>query len=200
MGFFFALSEKKTKDAYIFFLVSEWEIVFEPLVNKKKKGHNVKMPTECYEEYAQSVVLILSLVCIQNQDFTEYPDTLEVLTFVNQEIPTISPSEYVKRFTTYIDPGYDVLLMTVILMDRLCLITKICINFRTFHRLFLSCFTVSHKYIEDEFYKNSYYAKVGGVSLLELNVLEKRLLSFLKYNVHCSKDQLECYSSIRSIF
>lgn len=33
------------------------------------------------------------------------------------------------------------------------------------HRFLLACILISIKYNDDDYYKNAYYAKVGGVSL-----------------------------------
>ena len=43
---------------------------------------------------------------------------------------------------------------------------------RNIHRLLLAASVISAKYQEDFFYKNSYYASVGGVNLALLNSLE----------------------------
>lgn len=40
-------------------------------------------------------------------------------------------------------------------------------------RLVISTVMLAAKYIDDFFYKNDYYAKVGGISRTEINVLEQ---------------------------
>lgn len=40
---------------------------------------------------------------------------------------------------------------------------------------------MSIKYNEDDYYSNSFYAKVGGVSLQEINSLEVEFMKMLKY-------------------
>ena len=39
------------------------------------------------------------------------------------------------------------------------------------------------KYNEDDFYSNTYYAKVGGISLQEINNLESEFLSLINFNL-----------------
>jgi len=42
--------------------------------------------------------------------------------------------------------------------------------------LLLVANVIAVKYNEDIYYANSYYAKIGGISLSELNLLEKEFL------------------------
>ena len=39
------------------------------------------------------------------------------------------------------------------------------------------------KYNEDDFYSNTYYAKVGGINLQEINNLESEFLSLINFNL-----------------
>ncbi|CAD8087451.1 unnamed protein product [Paramecium primaurelia] len=52
---------------------------------------------------------------------------------------------------------------------------------------------VAIKYYDDEYYKNEYYAKVGGLSLKEINELEMEFLSMLNYELFIQKEVFEVY-------
>lgn len=52
---------------------------------------------------------------------------------------------------------------------------------------------VAAKYADDFFYKNDYYAKVGGISKNEINQLEIELLSVLNYHLHVREEELNIY-------
>jgi hypothetical protein len=43
---------------------------------------------------------------------------------------------------------------------------------------------VSIKFFDDIYYNNTYYAKIGGISLLELNQLEKEFISNINYDLY----------------
>ncbi len=43
---------------------------------------------------------------------------------------------------------------------------------------------VAAKYADDFFYKNDYYAKVGGISRNEINTIEVEVLNTLNYHLH----------------
>lgn len=47
---------------------------------------------------------------------------------------------------------------------------------------------IAIKFNEDDFYENSFYAKVGGVDLLELNSLEQYFLESLEYKLYLHAD------------
>ena len=46
-------------------------------------------------------------------------------------------------------------------------------------RLLLTSILIAIKFNEDDFYSNTYYAKVGGITLLEINNLENEFLKYL---------------------
>lgn len=47
----------------------------------------------------------------------------------------------------------------------------------------LTAILTAIKYNEDDFYSNTYYAKVGGISLQEINNLESEFLNLIKFNL-----------------
>ena len=49
------------------------------------------------------------------------------------------------------------------------------------------------KYNDDEFYKNIYYAKVGGISLVEMNSLEVLFAQLLDYNFFVKTEDFNKY-------
>lgn len=51
------------------------------------------------------------------------------------------------------------------------------------------------KYNEDDYYSNKYYARVGGISLCELNELEYYLLILLEFDVFIDDDVYEKYEN-----
>lgn len=57
---------------------------------------------------------------------------------------------------------------------------------RNIHRLLFTSIVISAKFVDDKFYKNKYYASVGGVPLSTLNEMEEAMLGLLDY--HCPID------------
>ncbi len=56
------------------------------------------------------------------------------------------------------------------------------------HRLLLAANVVSAKYLDDFFYKNSFYANVGGVSLKVINELEAEFVALIGFNAHVEEE------------
>lgn len=56
------------------------------------------------------------------------------------------------------------------------------------NRFMLIAIIVAIKYHDDDYYRNDYYAKVGGISIKELNSLEKEFLKLLDFKLYISKD------------
>jgi hypothetical protein len=52
---------------------------------------------------------------------------------------------------------------------------------------------VAAKFADDFFYKNEYYAKIGGISRAEMNALELELLRQLNYDLFISEGELATY-------
>jgi hypothetical protein len=48
----------------------------------------------------------------------------------------------------------------------------------------MTALVVGIKYQDDEYYKNEFYAKVGGIPKQELNVLEAEFLKLLDFQLH----------------
>lgn len=60
-------------------------------------------------------------------------------------------------------------------------------------RLLLTAIVLAAKYNDDEFYKNVYYAKVGGISLEEMNMLENQFSTVLDYNFFVKLEDFNTY-------
>ena len=49
------------------------------------------------------------------------------------------------------------------------------------------------KFLDDDYFKNEYYAKIGGISLYELNVLESEFLNIISFNLNVDTNTFEIY-------
>ena len=59
------------------------------------------------------------------------------------------------------------------------------------HRLVLTGVLLSAKFLDDHYYNNAFYAKVGGVSTAELNRLEVEMLQLLNFRLLVPREELE---------
>ena len=59
----------------------------------------------------------------------------------------------------------------------------------------MTAVVIGVKYHDDEYYKNEFYAKVGGIPKLELNKLEQDFLEMIEYQVHVDLNIFENYKT-----
>ena len=57
------------------------------------------------------------------------------------------------------------------------------LNALSIHRLLLTSIMVTVKYMDDSYYNNSFYSKIGGVALREINHLEIEFLSTIEFDL-----------------
>lgn len=115
--------------------------------------------------------------------------------FDSCEQPAISFHDYLARIRKYIDCSESCFILAFIYIDRALqnnsFLTLSCLNV---HRLALAATILAVKYLEDLYSRNIIYAKIGGVTLAELNVLESSMLEMLNYNLYVSPDQFFQYA------
>ena len=103
--------------------------------------------------------------------------------------------KYLKRFMKYSKPEPSTIIITLIYIDKICESSNLQLTMLNIHRLLLACMVVALKYNEDDYYSNEYYAKVGGISLKELNQLEYNILILLDFNVFIDDALYENYEN-----
>jgi hypothetical protein len=77
--------------------------------------------------------------------------------------------------------------------------TKGVLTLRNIHRLLIVSVIV--KILDDEYYKNTYYATIGGLSVREFNQLEMEFLMLIKFHMYIDPDMYEnvCHSIANNI-
>jgi len=119
----------------------------------------------------------------------------EALTrFHSRTPPAISIQEYLKRIVRYTNVERSCLLITLHYIDQICTrLPHFTISSLTVHRFVISSITVSSKALCDAFCTNSHYARVGGIKLVELNVLEREFLEKIDWRLTCTREMLQEY-------
>ena len=88
----------------------------------------------------------------------------------------------------------SVFVYAIILLDRVQENNpEFAISPNNIHRLLISSHVVAAKYLDDFFYKNSYYATIGGISVSVLNQLEMEFLALLNFNCEIPSDTFIVY-------
>lgn len=63
-------------------------------------------------------------------------------------------------------------------------------------KLILGAAVAAVKYCHDEIYDNCVYAKIGGVSTAELNLIETVFLKLIDYELYISEELYQAYDSV----
>ncbi|XP_050237613.1 cyclin-P3-1 [Mercurialis annua] len=109
--------------------------------------------------------------------------------------PTLSIRQYVERIFKYAGCSPSCFIVAHIYVDRLIQNIDIRLTSLNVHRLLITSVTVAAKFIDDAFFNNAYYAKVGGVSTEELNKLEMKFLFSIDFRLQVNVNTFGRYCS-----
>jgi len=113
--------------------------------------------------------------------------TTSLTRFHSRAPPGISVYEYLLRITRYTNVEACCLLILLHYIDRITeRLPNFTISSLTVHRFLIAGVTCGSKALSDSFCTNGRYAKVGGVSLAEVNLLEKEFLSAIDWRLTVS--------------
>ncbi|KAG7809312.1 hypothetical protein KL921_003309 [Ogataea angusta] len=128
--------------------------------------------------------MLSSLISINDQQISSDINQQSLTRFHSRSPPQISLYSYLSRLSHYSSLENSVLITSIYYIDLLSMCYPIfAVNSLTVHRFLLTATTVASKALCDSFCSNSHYAKVGGVNLMELNVLETEFLNKVGYRV-----------------
>lgn len=102
--------------------------------------------------------------------------------------------DYLHRLAKHATITPPLLLSMVYYIDRLCaLYPDFTINTLTVHRFLITAATVAAKGLSDAFWNNSTYARVGGVKVAELKLLELEFLHRVDWKIVPNPEVLVAY-------
>ncbi|XP_051147019.1 cyclin-U2-1-like [Andrographis paniculata] len=114
--------------------------------------------------------------------------------FDGVETPDMTIQSYLERIFRYTRAAPPVYVVAYVYIDRLSQnLPEFRIGAANVHRLLITTIMVASKYVEDMNYRNSYYAKVGGLSTQEMNKLEMEFLFEMKFKLHVNVSVFESY-------
>ncbi|KAF4413697.1 Nuc-1 negative regulatory protein preg [Colletotrichum fructicola] len=114
--------------------------------------------------------------------------------FHSRTTPSISVLDYLNRLAKHATLTPPLLLSMVYYIDRLCaLYPEFTINTLTVHRFLITAATVAAKGLSDLFWNNTTYARVGGVRVAELKLLELEFLYRVDWKIVPNPEVLVAY-------
>lgn len=114
--------------------------------------------------------------------------------FHSIRVPSLSLHQYVARIAKYFQCSNNCFVVCIVYISRVLRLNpdfKICkLNI---HRLLLTSIMMAVKFVDDVYYSNAYYARVGGVPTKEMNALEAEFLHLIQWRLHVCPGELDLY-------
>jgi hypothetical protein len=131
---------------------------------------------------------------IMKEETTTTNITTKYICFQSRTKPSIDIYDYLTRILKYCPCTNECFLSLLVYFDRMSL-KQLRIDSFNIHRLIITGIMVSSKFFSDIFFTNARYAKVGGLPVKELNILELEFLSMNEYNIYISLEELQQYGN-----
>ena len=141
-----------------------------------------------------TVSQLLTDICEESPQEIDHNTIKIIKPFISKKIPQISIEDFMKRLLKYSKMESSTLILILIYIDRVCFFGKFQLNYYNIHKLILASMVVSIKYNEDDYFSNKFYAKVGGVSINEIDTLEYAFLILIDFKLYVSEELFQKYS------
>jgi hypothetical protein len=169
-------------------------------------AERIELPPNLEDVDMDHLVQLISHMCdklmVHNDRIPLSPEALT--RFHSRSAPNITILEYLRRIVKYTNVEKVCLLLTLHYMDRICTRTPtFSLSSLTCHRFIIASIAVSSKGFCDAFCTNAHYAKVGGITVGELNLLEREFLRMTEWKLMVSVFPLptfHLYQPLRSYY
>ncbi|KAJ4892330.1 Cyclin-U4-1 [Raphanus sativus] len=119
-----------------------------------------------------------------------------VSVFHGLSLPSITIQSYLERIFKYAHCSRSCFVVAYVYLDRFTHSQpSLPINSLNVHRLLITSVLVAAKFLDDRYYNNAYYAKVGGISTKEMNLLELDFLFGLGFDLNVTPNTFHSYFS-----
>ncbi|XWS51552.1 hypothetical protein CRYUN_Cryun12cG0186300 [Craigia yunnanensis] len=132
----------------------------------------------------------------ESNDHSRRFESQKISVFHGLTRPTISIRSYLERIFKYANCSPSCFVVAYVYLDRFVQMQpSLPINSFNVHRLLITSVLVSAKFMDDIYYNNAYYAKVGGISIVEMNLLEVDFLFGLGFQLNVTPATFHTYCS-----
>ncbi|KAJ0042921.1 hypothetical protein Pint_18002 [Pistacia integerrima] len=132
----------------------------------------------------------------ESNDFSRRLQPQKISVFHGLTRPTISLQSYLERIFKYANCSPSCFVVSYVYLDRFAQKQpSLPINSFNVHRLLITSVLVSAKFMDDIYYNNAFYAKVGGISTAEMNLLEVDFLFGLGFQLNVTPTTFHTYCS-----
>jgi hypothetical protein len=152
-----------------------------------------------------SVVKFINTISniIGNEKIIITENNLRVGSLICSHKPLITINDYIKRIfkSELIDEeNYDAIILHTINLIHYLKTKGIYLNNYSCHRIISTLIMLSSKIIEEYPHSNWYWAILCGVSLEDINLMERSIMEILDYNLHIVISQQQAINIYKSIY
>ena len=141
----------------------------------------------CYAQQRADTVALIGCVltkAFMNANSVLPEDGCSITCFHSSSVPSSPIGEYFKGLAARIDCSAESCVLCLVLLQRVAETRPAqCIDRLTIHRLVLTCLMVSAKFFDDHVSFNRVWADVGGLSVQELNRMEREFLRLVEHSL-----------------
>lgn len=144
------------------------------------------------DDLALLIANMLERLIAHNDKIPLLPESLT--RFHSRTVPNISVLDYLRRIIKWTKVEKSCLLLTLHYVDQICArMPLFTLSSLTCHRFIIASITVCSKGLCDSFCTNALYARVGGIPVPELNILEREFLHAIDWRLMCTREVLQEY-------
>ena len=154
-----------------------------------------------YSSIAKFINYVNSIIVNDKIIITQYNSNVKSL--ICKHKPTISINDYIKRIfkSEIIDAqNYDAIILHTVNLLHYLKSKGIYLNNHSCHRIISTLIMLSSKIIDEYPHSNWYWSLLCGVSLEDINTMERTIMHLLDYNLHIVISQKQALNIYKSIY
>lgn len=154
-------------------------------------GSFAEPPHQAWEP-SSAQQLLTSYLGSSPSDCDALADIGRLTVFHGMRSPPISVEAYILRLAKYTKCSPACFAYSFLYMSRLAAQdTALVPTLLNVHRLVLTSVLLAAKFLDDRYYNNAYYARVGGITTEEMNRLEMEMLKCLNFSLGATPEAVQ---------
>ena len=156
----------------------------------------VPVSNESADFFVSSLACVLTHLVSLRADEVSSGASDPLTVFHAVRVPSVSIHDYLFRIARYFLCSPECFVMSLVYIDRIMKKqSDFAICKLNIHRLVVTSMMLAVKFFDDVYYSNAYYAKVGGVKGLEMNLLEAHFLRLIDWQLFVSPEEFDLYKT-----
>ena len=157
-----------------------------------KENNKILKTREFRYNLINTLSFLFTDICKEN-DILNLDNDKRIIPFLSKKNQSLSIKKYLLRLVKYTQVESSTLIAMLIYIDRLCEINDFTINSLNIYKIIFSSLVLAIKYNEEVIFDNKFFARIGGISLSEMNFLETVYLNLINFKLYVSDEIFETY-------